>query len=133
MKYRSGASISEKSPAQCAVRLGRVWQRHARNTAAHAETAVPPKPENETRALSEPAFADRFVSLAVQCQLRYTTKLRKSRVNLHYQNGKNASNISVLSRGGEGGIRTHGADTRTTVFKCAGRHTSQYPLALQGT
>ena len=34
----------------------------ARNTAAHAETAVPPKPENETRALSEPAFADRCVS-----------------------------------------------------------------------
>ena len=33
----------------------------ARNTAAHAETAVLPKPENETRALSEPAFADRFV------------------------------------------------------------------------
>src|SRR3990170_5297809 len=56
-------------------------------------------------------------SLAVQCQLRYTTKLRKSRVNSHYRNDKNTSNISVLSRGGEGGIRTHGTVTRTTVFE----------------
>jgi hypothetical protein len=34
----------------------------ARNTAVHAETAVPRNPENETRAFSEPTFADRFVS-----------------------------------------------------------------------
>ena len=58
-------------------------------------------------------------SLAVQCQLRYATKPRKSRVNSHYRNDKNTSNISVLSRGGEGGIRTHGTVTRTTVFETA--------------
>ena len=34
----------------------------ARNAAVHAETAVPPKAENETYALSEPAFARRIVS-----------------------------------------------------------------------
>jgi hypothetical protein len=38
-------------------------------------------------------------------------------VNLRYRNGRNTSNISVLSRGGEGGIRTHGTVTRTTVFE----------------
>jgi hypothetical protein len=56
-------------------------------------------------------------SLAVQCQLRYTPKLRKSRVNSHYRNDKSTSHIRVLSRGGEGGIRTHGTVTRTTVFE----------------
>ena len=56
-------------------------------------------------------------SLAVQGQPRYTTKPRKSRVNSHYQNDKYTSNIRVLSRGGEGGIRTHGTVTRTTVFE----------------
>jgi hypothetical protein len=57
------------------------------------------------------------LSLAGQRQLRYTTKRRKSRVNSHYRNDKSTSNISVLSRGGEGGIRTHGTVTRTTVFE----------------
>ena len=65
-------------------------------------------------------------SLAVQCQLRYTTKPRKSRVNSHYRNDKYTSNISVLSRGGEGGIRTHGTVTRTTVFETV-------PFDLSGT
>jgi len=56
-------------------------------------------------------------SLAVQGQLCSTTKLRKSRVNSHYRNDKYTSNINVVSRGGEGGIRTHGTVTRTTVFE----------------
>jgi Recombinase len=56
-------------------------------------------------------------SLAVHRQLRYATKHRKSRSNSHCRNAKNTLNISVLSRGGEGGIRTHGTVTRTTVFE----------------
>src|SRR3990170_5299457 len=38
-------------------------------------------------------------SLSVQRQLRYAAKPRKNRVNSHYQNDKNTSNINVLSRG----------------------------------
>ena len=51
----------------------------ARNTAPHAETAVPPKPENETRALSEPAFADPFVSGGPVPAARHDEAAEKSR------------------------------------------------------
>src|SRR6188508_1381434 len=62
-----GPSASPKASALFSQRIVRLYLvSHSgsltRNTAAHAETAVPQKPENETRALSEPAFADRFVS-----------------------------------------------------------------------
>ena len=46
-------------------------------------------------------------------------KARKTPDNLYYAKAENACYISILVDGGEGGIRTHGTVTRTTVFETA--------------
>ena len=93
----ASALFSQRIVRLCLVHsLFSFWlscQKHGRS---RVETSVPPKPENETRALFRSPHSRTDSSLAVQCQLRYTTKLRKSRVNSHYRNDKYTSNINSL-------------------------------------
>jgi hypothetical protein len=92
----------------------------ARNTAAHVETAVPPKPENETRALSEPAFADQFVSAGPVPAARRDEAAEKSREfalsklqkNEHYQCVKSwRRKQSLANRSPPVGSLFHGENT----------------------
>ena len=51
--------------------------------------------------------------------MRPACKARKTRKKCAAPLAINTSNITNLIAGGEGGIRTHGADNRTTVFETA--------------
>jgi hypothetical protein len=49
--------------------------------------------------------------------MRSARKARKTLDNLRYAEIENTCYINSLIAGGEGGIRTHGTVTRTTVFE----------------
>jgi hypothetical protein len=74
-----------------------------------------------TRAMRDAAVRD--AKLAHQKCLwlprltRAACKPRKTPDNLRSVKGENAFYIKALNAGGEGGIRTHGTVTRTTVFE----------------
>ena len=80
--------------------------------------------------MRRPQTSSEFVS-ARNRTLATCRKAAEISAEFHWRNCQNMSNINNLSRGGEGGIRTHGTLSRTHAFQaCALSHSATSPAAV---
>ena len=61
-RHAVAARLNSRGEPSASPEASAIFSQRIVRLTAHSETAVPPKPENGTRALSEPAFAHQLVS-----------------------------------------------------------------------